>query len=126
MKLAAMVLVACGGGALFAVPVRATAPLYDASALNIGLNCQWQQNCIRKHEGAKKRALKYVAKYDPPAWRVQLCNRNARRGLLRVDWVGFNHCVRNSSLTPPPPPLPPRKKRRPQRERLKASRSPSG
>lgn len=116
MKFAAMVFLASGGVALFALPARATAPLYDASALNIGLNCQWQQHCIRKHEGAKKRALKYVEKYDPPAWRVQLCNRNARRGSLRVDWVGFNQCIRNASLRPPPPPPPPpRKKRRSQR-----------
>lgn len=93
-------------------PVRAAAPIYDASALNIGLNCQWQQNCIRQHKDAKKRALKYVAKYKPPAWRIHLCNRNARRGTLRVDWLGFNQCIRNQELRPPPPPPPaPRKKR---------------
>ncbi len=86
-------------------PARGAAPLYDAITLNIGLNCQWQQSCIREHKGAKKRALKYVAKYDPPAWRVQLCNRNARRGRLRVDWVGFDHCIRNSGLLQPPPRL---------------------
>ena len=92
----------------------AAAPIYDSIALNIGLNCQWQQSCIRKHSKAKSRALKYVAKYQPPSWRIQLCNRNARRGTLRVDWVGFDHCVRNAALSeppPPPPPAPPRKKR---------------
>ena len=28
----------------------------------------------------------------------QLCNRNAGRGGYRVDWVGFEHCIRNSGL----------------------------
>lgn len=92
------------------MPARGAAPITDASALNIGLNCQWQQRCIREHQGAKKRALKYVQKYKPPAWRVQLCNRNAGRGRLRVDWVGFDHCIRNQALRPPPPPSSPRKK----------------
>jgi hypothetical protein len=100
-------LAAAGLGA----PLRGAAPITDASALNIGLNCQWQQKCIRNHQSAQKRALKYVEKYKPPAWRVQLCNRNAGRGRLRVDWVGFNHCIRNPDLRPPPPP-PPRKRRR--------------
>lgn len=100
-----------------AMPARAAAPIYDASALNIGLNCQWQQRCISEHKGAKKRALKYVAKYAPPTWRVQLCNRNARRGTLRVDWVGFDHCIRNADLRPPPPPPPAARKKRQKRAR---------
>lgn len=90
-------------------PARSVAPIADPSALNIGLNCQWQLNCIREHKRAKWRALKYVEKYQPAAWRVQLCNRNAGRGRLRVDWVGFDHCIRNQALKPPPPL--PRKKR---------------
>lgn len=90
--------------AALAVPARGAAPITDPSTLNIGLNCQWQQRCIRNHQSAKKRALKYVHKYDPPAWRIQLCNRNAGRGRQRVDWVGFNHCIRNSALVAPLPP----------------------
>jgi hypothetical protein len=93
-------------------PASAHAPIADASALNIGLNCQWQQNCIRRHQGAKKRALKFVQKYNPPAWRVELCNRNAGRGRQRVDWVGFDHCIRNLALRQPPPPPPPARKKR--------------
>ena len=45
-------------------------------------------------------ALKHVAKYPPASWRIQLCNRNASRGGTRVDWIGFNNCVRNASLQP--------------------------
>jgi len=98
-----------------AAPAWSGAPITDPAALNIGLNCQWQQRCIRQHQGAKKRALKYVKKYEPPVRRVQLCNRNAKRGGLRVDWVGFDHCIRNLALSQPPPPPPPRKKRQKRR-----------
>ena len=96
-------------------PARGAAPITDPSTLNIGLNCQWKQRCIHDHQRAKTRAIKYVQKYGPPTWRVQLCNRNARRGTLRVDWLGFDHCIRNAALQPPPPPRLVRKK--PQRRR---------
>jgi hypothetical protein len=76
--------------------------LYDAVALNIGVNCQWQTGCIKQQRVAMKHALGYVAKERPPQWRVHLCNRNASRGGVRVDWVGFNHCIRNASLKPAP------------------------
>src|SRR5438128_236762 len=64
----------------------------------IGINCQWQSHCIALQRRAMRRALNYVADMRPPQWRVQLCNRNANRGGYRVDWVGFDHCIRNSAL----------------------------
>jgi hypothetical protein len=76
--------------------------LYNAVALNIGVNCQWQSRCMSQQRRAMTNSLKYVAKQNPPQWRVQLCNRNASRGGYRVDWVGFDHCVRNAGLKPPP------------------------
>jgi hypothetical protein len=76
--------------------------LYDVVALNIGINCQWQSRCMGQQRTAMKHALGYVSKQRPPQWRVQLCNRNAGRARARVDWVGFNHCIRNASLKPPP------------------------
>lgn len=77
-------------------------PLYDPTSLNIGLNCQWQQRCIKDQQRAMKRALKFVRKGQAPLWRVQLCNRNAGRQRFRVDWVGFDNCIRNSVLRPLP------------------------
>ena len=77
-------------------------PLGDPIALNIGINCQWQQSCMKTQSKAMKRALKYVKKTQPPPWRVQLCNRNAGRQRLRVDWVGFDNCIRNTVLRPIP------------------------
>jgi hypothetical protein len=47
-------------------------------------------------------ARKFIAKSRPPLWRIQLCNKNARRGPARIDWVGFNACIRNPSLAPLP------------------------
>jgi hypothetical protein len=48
-----------------------------------------------------KHALAYVMKERPPHWRVELCNRNASRGGYRVDWIGYDHCIRNAALREP-------------------------
>ena len=76
--------------------------LHDAVALNIGVNCQWQSPCMTQQRRAMKAALSFVAKRQPPPWRVQLCNRNAGRRGHRVDWIGFDHCIRNAGLKPAP------------------------
>jgi hypothetical protein len=93
--------------ALAAIPLSASAAraavLHDPVALNIGVNCQWQPRCMAQQRGAMKRALGFVAKVRPPQWRIQLCNRNANRGGNRVDWVGFDHCIRNAALKQPAP-----------------------
>lgn len=87
--------------------------LADPVMLNIGLSCRWQKQCMSAQHSAMKKSLKYVAKYRPPQWRVQLCNKNAKKSRSRIDWVGFDHCVRNETLRPlPPPPPPPQRKLR--------------
>jgi hypothetical protein len=80
-------------------------PLYDAVFLNTGFVCRWETRCIERQRDSMKRALKYVRKRNPPTWRIQQCNRNAGRNRQRVDWVGFDHCIRNPALryVPPPP-----------------------
>jgi hypothetical protein len=77
-------------------------PLRDPVFLNIGFVCQWRDGCISRQRTAMKKALAYVDKNDPPAWKVQQCNRNASRyrGRGRVDWIGFNNCIRNKSIRP--------------------------
>ncbi len=80
--------------------MRGVRSCYDPVALNIGVNCQWQSRCMADQRRAMNRALSFVAATRPPQWRVQLCNRNAGRGGYRVDWVGFDHCIRNSLLRP--------------------------
>ena len=81
----------------FSAPAAAV-PLQDPVTLNIGLNCQWQQRCIDQQRRAMKRALSYVRKAQPAAWRIEQCNRNAARRRNRVDWVGFDNCIRNTLL----------------------------
>jgi hypothetical protein len=105
-----------------AAGARSPAPLYDPVSLNIGLSCQWQQRCIADQTKAMKRALKYVKNKQPPSWRIHRCNSNASRKNNRVDWVGFDNCIRNASVTP----LPTRalkKHSRPVTEREVSSRS---
>jgi hypothetical protein len=106
---AALILLPTGSGAL------AGPPLSDPVTLNIGFVCQWQQRCMAQQKGAMKRSLKFVRKYQPPVWRVEVCNHNAARNRYRVDWVGFENCIRNTAL----PPLPTRSiiivKKRPRR-----------
>jgi hypothetical protein len=77
---------------------RALAPLHDPVTLNIGLNCQWQKRCIEAQVRAMNRARSYVAKRKPPLWRIHKCNRNAARTGARVDWIGFDNCIRNPQL----------------------------
>jgi hypothetical protein len=78
------------------------APLYDPVALNVGISCHWQRTCERRQLEAMAQARYYVAAARPPVWRIHLCNRNARRGTARVDWIGFDNCIRNASLRPAP------------------------
>ena len=94
-----VVIVALSGGA---GAVDARPPLGDPVALNIGISCQWQQQCMKAQTKAMKRSLKYVKKSQPPSWRLQTCNQNAGRNQLRVDWVGFDNCIRNPALQPIP------------------------
>jgi hypothetical protein len=76
--------------------------LHDPVELNIGVNCQWQGRCMAAQRAAMKRSLAFVSTKRPPQWRVQLCNRNAARGGYRVDWVGYDHCIRNPNIRRPP------------------------
>lgn len=94
--LAAVVIICASSGT-----AAASAPLADPVALNIGISCQWQQRCMSQQKKAMKRALKYVKNEQPPTWRIELCNRNASRKGRRVDWIGFNNCVRNAVFRPP-------------------------
>ena len=73
-------------------------PLRDPVFLNIGFVCQWRDRCIERQRSAMKRSLSYVSKHRPPAWKIQLCNRNASRSRDRVDWIGYDHCIRNPRL----------------------------
>lgn len=76
-------------------------PLTNSALLNIGYVCRWDQRCMSRQEKAMNHALKYVGNRRPQVWKVQLCNRNAARKRSRVDWIGFNNCIRNDALRGP-------------------------
>ena len=40
---------------------------------------------MSQQKGAMKRSLKLVRKYQPPTWRIEMCNRNAARSRYRVE-----------------------------------------
>ena len=90
---AALLLTAIPAGSTTRRPI-----LYDPVALNIGVSCQWQAQCIARQRTAMSSALTYVAKTKPAQKLIHLCNRNASRGGGRVDWVGYDHCIRNPKL----------------------------
>ncbi len=101
LKLALMALIV--GPSAGAAATQQQPPLKNPAVLNIGFVCRWDDRCIGRQKVAMRHSLKYVAKYQPPAWKIQLCNRNAGRNGTRVDWIGFRNCVQNPDLRPPPP-----------------------
>ena len=73
-------------------------PLRDPVLIRIGMLCRWENACIGRQLTAMEKALSYVQRKSPSASRVQACNRNASRGRDRVDWIGFNNCIRNKRI----------------------------
>ena len=74
-------------------------PLRDPVFLNIGFVCQWQDACIDRQKSAMRKATGYTKKYNPPAWKIHLCNRRAvQRRSGRVDWISYNNCIRNPNI----------------------------
>jgi hypothetical protein len=95
------------GAILLAVAVASAAsaawaarrpPLRDPVLIRIGILCKWERSCIARQQSAMAAALRYVNRKSPPTARIHACNRNASRGLDRVDWVGFDNCIRNSRV----------------------------
>ena len=84
---------------LGAAPLDArVAPLRDPVLIRIGMICRWDNGCIGRQLTAMEKALDFVRTKSPPPSRVQACNRNASRGGQRVDWIGFNNCIRNRKI----------------------------
>lgn len=68
---------------------------------NAGALCRWQKPCMARQQLSMQRALNFVAVSRPATWRVHLCNRNASRARNKIDWVGFDACIRNPKLKRP-------------------------
>ena len=82
-----------------ATPLHARiAPVHNPILVKIGLICRWDNGCIGDQLQAMSAALDYVERKSPPTTRIHACNRNASRGRNRVDWIGFNNCIRNKRI----------------------------
>ena len=92
-----MILAAFAFGAAGGQAQARAAPLHDPVLLNIGIVCKWNSGCIARQQRAMKSALAYV-KTHRAAWKVELCNRNSGRNGTRMDWIGFNNCIRNKRI----------------------------
>lgn len=69
---------------------------------NIGGLCGWRKQCMALQQRSMQSALSFVASSRRlPMWRVHLCNRNASRASNKIDWVGFDACIRNKKLKRP-------------------------
>lgn len=83
------------------VPVQARErpkpPIKD-STVRIGLLCRWETTCVQRQRHAMAAALQFVRKKAPPRQKIHVCNRNSSRGTDRVDWIGFNNCIRNPRI----------------------------
>lgn len=79
-----------------AAPARP--PLYDPVLVNIGLNCRWEMRCMKLQQRSMNHALNFIHAARAPTSRIHRCNRNASRGRSRIDWVGFDRCVRNRRM----------------------------
>ena len=96
LAFAAIVVGAAGAGGS-AVEAKLP-PLRDPVFLNIGFVCKWEERCISRQKRAMNRALRYVKRNDPPAWKIQASNRIASGTRGRVDWIGYNNCIRNPKI----------------------------
>jgi hypothetical protein len=88
--------------AAFVAAAQTGRPLInDPARVNIGFVCRWQTDCMDRQVAAMNRSLRHVKKHQVPAWKVELCNRNASRRGTRKDWIGFDNCIRNRIFRPP-------------------------
>lgn len=67
---------------------------------NIASLCRGQPACVARQQYAMRQAMTFMVQKKPAVRKVELCNRNAARSRQRVDWIGFNNCIRNPRVGP--------------------------
>ena len=96
LRLAIAVLMLGSSGALAAKP-----GVVHPVVRNISTLCKGDKACIQRQWKGMQSAFAYMRAKRPPIWKIEQCNRNASRQRNRVDWLGFNNCVRNPKVKPP-------------------------
>ena len=68
---------------------------------NINLLCKSQSSCTQRQWRAMQNAFAFMREKRPPVWKIEQCNRNAAKQRSRIDWIGFNNCIRNPKIKAP-------------------------
>ena len=84
-------------GAVAAPGVAAIHPVVR----NINLLCKSQSSCTQRQWRAMQSAFAFMREKRIPVWKIEQCNRNAAKQRSRIDWIGFNNCIRNSKVKAP-------------------------
>ena len=67
----------------------------------INLLCKSQSSCTQRQWRAMQSAFSFMREKRPPVWKIEQCNRNAAKQRSRIDWIGFNNCIRNPKVKAP-------------------------
>ena len=68
---------------------------------NINSLCKSQDSCVQRQWRGMQAAFAYMRAKRLPVWKIEQCNRNAAKQRSRIDWVGFNNCIRNPKVKAP-------------------------
>ena len=67
---------------------------------NINLLCKSQSACVQRQWRAMQNAFAFMRAKRLPVWKIEQCNLNAAKQRTRIDWIGFNNCIRNPKVRP--------------------------
>ena len=77
------------------------APPIHPVVRNINLLCKSQSGCVQRQWRSMQAAFAFMRAKRPPVWKIEQCNRNAAKQRSRIDWIGFNNCIRNPKVKAP-------------------------
>ncbi len=77
------------------------APPIHPVVRNINLLCKSQSSCVQRQWRSMQAAFAFMRARQLPVWKIELCNRNAAKQRSRIDWIGFNNCIRNPKVKAP-------------------------
>ncbi len=77
------------------------APPVHPVVRNINLVCNSQSSCVQRQWRSMQAAFSFMRAKRLPVWKIEQCNRNAAKQRTRIDWIGFNNCIRNPKVKAP-------------------------
>ncbi len=89
------------GLATAGVADAARGPAVHPVVRNINLLCGSQSACVQRQWRSMQNAFAFMRTKRPPVWKIEQCNRNAAKQRSRIDWIGFDNCIRNPKVKAP-------------------------